>query len=198
DSPKANAAQQYYDAHANEFQQVKLSGILVGFAPPGTPNRPGRVVRTEEEARTKAESIEKKLKTGAAFATLARTDSDNPESAPKGGDLGTLALYSPNLPPTIKTAIANLSPGAISDPVQIRGGFYIFKVISRNKVPFDQVRAQIIMQQIYAQYKLEVKDPNFFNAGNTPSLAHPQGDSNGTGTRAPVPGTPAQPPTSHR
>ncbi|MGH9581548.1 MAG: peptidylprolyl isomerase [Bryobacteraceae bacterium] len=197
-SPEANAAQQYYNVHPNEFQQVKLSGILVGFAPPGTPSKPGRVVRTEEQARARAEDIEKKLKAGANFATLARTDSDNPESASKGGDLGTIDLDAPNLPPTIKTAVAALPPGQLSDPVQVRGGFYIFKVISRTKRPFSQVRAQIIMQKIYARYKIDVKDPAFFSGANpeassTPSLAHPAGSA-----PPPPPGIPAKPSPSHR
>lgn len=192
-APKAKEAEQYYNAHANEYVEVKLSGILIGFAPPGTPSAPGKTVRTEEEARTKAQNIEQKLKAGAKFETLARTDSDNPQSAPKGGDLGTIDLWAPNLPSTIKTAVAALQPGALSEPVQVPGGFYIFKVNGRTQVPFAQVRSQIVLEQVYAQYKLEVKDPNFFSAGNTPSLAHPAGRS-----AVPVPGTPAQPPASHR
>ncbi|HEX7361988.1 MAG TPA: peptidylprolyl isomerase [Bryobacteraceae bacterium] len=197
-SPRAKAAQDYYNQHANEFVQVQLSGILIGFAPPGTPSQPGKTARTEQQARAKVDAIEKKLKTGAKFETLARTESDNPESAPKGGDLGTIDLNSPNLPATIKTAVAALQPGELSEPVQVRGGFYIFKVRSRSQLPFSKVRAQIIMQQIYAQYKLEVKDAAFFNTAtsNTPSLAHPEG----SGTRshpAPVPGTLAKPPAAH-
>lgn len=193
DGSHAKAAEQYYNAHASDYVQVKLSGILVGFAPPGTPSAPGKTVRTEEEARTRAQDIEKKLKAGAKFETLARAESDNPQSAPKGGDLGTIDLWE-NLPPTIKTAVAALQPGELSEPVQVRGGFYIFKVNSRNQVPFDQVRSQIILEQIYAQYKLDVKDPNFFSTGNTPSLAHPEGS-----TAAPTPGTLAPKPSpSHR
>lgn len=195
DSPRTKAAQQYYNDHANEYVQVKLSGILIGFAPPGTPNTPGKTVRTEEQARAKAQDIEKRLKAGGKFEMIARADSDNPESAPKGGDLGTIDLWAPTLPPTIKTAVAALQPGELSEPVQVPSGFYIFKVNSRTQVPFDKVRSQIILQQIYAQYKLEVKDPNFFNTGRTPSLAHPPGGA--VPHTAPVPGTPAHPSASH-
>lgn len=197
DSARAKAAEQYYNAHANEYVQVKLSGILIGFAPPGTPSTQGKNVRTEEQARAKAEDIEKRLKAGAKFETLAHADSDNPESAPKGGDLGTIDLWAPTLPATIKTAVAALQPGELSEPVQIPNGFYIFKVNSRTQVPFDRVRSQIILQQIYAQYKLQVKDPEFFNTGRTPSLAHPPGGAT-LSRPAPVPGTPAHPSVSHR
>lgn len=193
DGAHAKAAEQYYNAHTGDYVEVKLSGILVGFSPPGTPSKTGKTVRTEEEARARAQDIEKRIKAGAKFETLARAESDNPQSASKGGDLGTIELWAPNLPPTIKTAVAALQPGELSEPVQVRGGIYIFKVNSRNQVPFDQVRSQIILEQIYAQYKLDVKDPNFFSTGNTPSLAHPGGSA-----PAPQPGTPAKPSPSHR
>jgi peptidyl-prolyl cis-trans isomerase C len=197
DSPAAQAAKQYYDAHSNEFEQAKLSGILVGFAPPGTPTQPGKAVRTEEEARAKADDLEKKLKTGADFATLARTDSDNPQSAAKGGDLGEISLNDPKLPASIRTAIAGLQSGQISEPVQIPSGFYIFKTVSRTKLPFSEVRSQLIMRQIYDQYKIQVKDPAFFNASNTPSLANPSGNAPQPNPQsAPAPGTPAKPSAS--
>jgi hypothetical protein len=197
DSPAAQAAKQYYDAHSGEFEQVRLSGILVGFAPPGTPKTPGKIVRTEEEAHAKADDIEKKLKTGTDFATLARTDSDNPQSAAKGGDFGKINLNAPNLPSAIKTAVTALQPGQVSDLVQIPGGFYIFKTTGRSKIPFTEVRSQLIMRQIYDQYKVQVKDPGFFNAGNTPSLANPSGNApRPNPQRAPAPGTPAKPSTS--
>src|ERR1700761_3933549 len=58
DDPK-----QYYDSHPNDFDQVKLSGIFIAFSPPGTPASGNAAAnRTEEQARQKADDIEKKLK----------------------------------------------------------------------------------------------------------------------------------------
>src|SRR5579884_209906 len=68
---------QYYNAHPDEFDRAELSGIFVGFNPPGTPANNSPNSRTEEQARAKADDIEKKLKAGGDFGTLARTDSDN-------------------------------------------------------------------------------------------------------------------------
>ncbi|HSU29949.1 MAG TPA: peptidylprolyl isomerase [Bryobacteraceae bacterium] len=185
---------QYYDSHPDEFQQIKLSGILIGFAPAGAPAQSGGVTRTEQQARTKAADIEKKLKSGTNLATLASTESDNKASASHAGDLGTVNLGDTNLPANIRTALASLQPGQVSDPVQVQNGFYIFKVESRTKVPFEQAREaiekriqtdrnQAVLKQQFEKYKIQVSDPDFFNSGTSahaiPSLQRP-----------PSPGTP--------
>lgn len=186
--------QQYYNAHPDEFEQIKLSGIFIGFATPGAPAQNGGVTRTEEQARTKADEIEKKLKSGTAFTTLASTESDNKASAAHGGELGTISAADTSLPANIKTVISNLQPGQVSDPVQVKNGFYIFKVDSRTKVPFDQARQSIaqkiqtdrnqaVLKQQFEKYKIQVSDPEFFSNGTAapkiPSLERP-----------PAPGTP--------
>ena len=77
-------------------------------------------------------------------------------------------------------------------------GFFILKVDSRSKLPFEQARAgitqrlqneknQAAVKQELDKYKIEVKDPDFFNASNapahtTPSLQRPAG--------TPVPASP--------
>lgn len=176
----ADAAKQYYDTHPDEFEQTKLSGILVSFAPPGTPASSTNVSRTEDQARQKADDLEKKIKSGTDFATLARSDSDNQQSAARGGDLGSLTRDTPNVPADVKTAVFKLQPGQVSEPLRVTNGFYILKVDSRSKQPFDQVRANIVMKQELEKYKIQVKDPDFFSASNAPannipSLQRPAG-----------------------
>ena len=190
---------QYYDAHPDDFDQVKLSGIFISFSPPGTPaSGNGPANRTEEQARQKADDLDKKLKTGADFAALARTESDNQQLAAKGGDLGTFTTGDAGLPPDIKTAVLKLKAGEISEPIRMPNGFFILKVDSRTKQPFEQARTgitqrlqneknQAAVKQELDKYKIEVKDPDFFNASNaplrtTPSLQRPGG--------TPVPATP--------
>ena len=181
--------QKYYNEHPNDFDKVKLSGIFVGFSAPGTPaaNAPGGG-RTSEQALERANDIEKKLKSGGNFTEIARTDSDNQASATKGGDLGTYNTGDPQIPADIKGAIAKLDAGNISEPVRIPNGYLIVKLDSRTKVAFDQARAGIVQQmeteksqaavkQELEKYKIQVQDPDFFNAGgatsNIPSLQRP-------------------------
>src|SRR5581483_8806629 len=188
---------QYYDAHPDDFDQVKLSGILIGFNPPGTPAANASSSRTEEEARQKADDLEKKLKTGTDLATLARTDSDNKQSAANGGVLGTFTSGDAGLPAEVKNAMVKLQPGQISEPIRIPNGFLILKIDSRTKVPFEQAQAGILqklqneknqaaLKVEVDKYKIQVQDPDFFNASNVPA-------SNVPSLQRPTPTQPGQP-----
>ena len=172
---------QYYDAHQSEFDEVKLSGILIAFNPPGTPaTSAANANRTEAEAREKADDISKKLKAGAEFSTLARTESDNQQIAAKGGDLGTYSLGDPNLPADMKAAVEKLQPGQVSEPIRVPNAFLILKLDSHQKLTFEQARAGIV-QRLQAQknqslvkqevdkYKIQVTDPAFFDASSSPA-----------------------------
>jgi len=172
---------QYYDAHPNDFDQVKLSGIFISFSPPGTPaSGNGAPNRTEDQARQKADDLDKKLKSGGDFAALAHTESDNQQLAAKGGDLGTFTTGDAGLPADIKAAVLKMQAGQISEPIRLPNGFFILKVESRTKQPFEQARTgiaqrlqneknQAAVKQELDKYKIEVKDPDFFNASNAPA-----------------------------
>ncbi|MBV9297078.1 MAG: peptidylprolyl isomerase [Acidobacteriaceae bacterium] len=180
---------QYYDSHQDEFDQVKLSGIIIGFNPPGTSASNPNVTRSEQEAQQKADDLEKKIKAGNDFTALARTESDNKQSAAKGGDLGTFTTGDAGLPPSVKDVMVKLQSGQVSEPIRIPNGFLIIKVDSRTKQSFDQARAGIVqklqneknqaaLKQEVDKYKIQVQDPDFFNAStapapNIPSLQKP-------------------------
>jgi peptidyl-prolyl cis-trans isomerase C len=188
-SGAADDPKKYYDDHAADFEQLKLSGILVAFNPPGTPASGTTIQRTEAQALEKANDLEKKIKAGGDFSALARTDSDHQQSSTRGGDLGTVVLADQNLTPDIKSAISKLQDGQVSEPVKVPGGYYIFKLVSRSKIPFEQARAgivqkiqnersQIIIKQELDKYKVQVQDQDFFSASgapgaNIPSLQRP-------------------------
>lgn len=181
--------EQYYNSHPAEFEQVKLSGILVAFNPPGTPASGSKVTRTEPEAQQKANDLEKKIKDGGDFGALARTDSDQQQSSVRGGDLGTFMIGDANLPPDIKTAITKLQAGQVSDPIRVPTGYFILKVDSRTKLPFDQVRPSIVQKLEVDKYKIQVQDPDFFASSaptsNIPSLQRPSSSQPPSGTKPP-------------
>jgi hypothetical protein len=174
----------YYDAHTGDFDQLKISGILVAFNPPGTPASGAAIQRTDAQALEKANDLEKKIKAGGDFSALARTDSDHQQSSTRGGDLGTITMSDPNLTPDIKNALTKLQPGQVSEPVKIPGGYYIFKLESRNKISFEQARASIIqklqndksrtvVEQERDKYKIQVQDQDFFTASSAPAANIP-------------------------
>jgi len=196
EDPKA-----YFDSHTADYEQIKLSGILVAYSPPGTPAGPGVVQRTEAQALEKANDLEKKIKAGSDFGALARSDSDQQQTSVRGGDMGTFAMGDPNIPAAIKTAVTKLQPGQVSEPVRVQGGFFIFKLDNRISPTFEQARASIAqklqtdknqaaLKQEMEKYKLDVRDPDFFNITKTPSLLSPS---------SPAPSAaPAQKPASPR
>jgi peptidyl-prolyl cis-trans isomerase C len=184
----AEDPKKYYDEHPDEFDQVKLSGIFVNFNPPGTPAPPsGEVGKTEPQASQKANEVEKKLKAGGDFAALARTESENPTTASKGGDLGTYNMGDQQIPPPLRTAIGKLQPGQYSEPVRVSNSYLILKLESRQKMAFADVqnsiaqkvktdKSQSIVKQELEKYKIKVEDPDFFEASGArpvPTLQRP-------------------------
>jgi len=198
-APTADPAQ-YYNAHPEEFDRMDLSGIFVSFNPPGTPANNNPNSRTEEQARAKADDIEKKLKAGGDFSTIARTDSDNQQSSASGGKLGNFTLAGTQLPADLKTALQNAKTGDITQPVRIPNAYLIAKVDNRKKLTLDEARPQITqklqternqaaLKQELDKYKIQVQDPNFFgSAGNpvasTPTLQKPGAPPLATGVPA--------------
>lgn len=121
-------ARAYYDADQHEFYQptqVRVRQIMV---------------ETEREAR----DILKQLQRGENFAKLARTKSLSPDGE-KDGDLG---YFSPGLMPKEfdKAVFLIEKKGQISDVVQSRYGYHIFKLIDRKEpyqLSFEEVEEQI-------------------------------------------------------
>jgi parvulin-like peptidyl-prolyl isomerase len=192
----ADQAKQYYEAHPAEFDQVKVSGIVVAFNPPGTPATSSITQRTEPDAQAKANDLEKKIKAGGDFAALARTDSDQQQSASKGGDMGTFVMADSNIPADIKDAVGKLQPGQVSEPVRVNGGYIILKLDTRTRLPFDQVKPSLIQKMELDKYKIHVDDPEFFSAApppaaNIPSLAAPH-TSTGSASSSSTPKPPAK------
>ncbi len=78
--------QQYYNQHQDEYrlpETVTVRHILIKTP---TPDADGKVdQKGVEAARTKADDIEKQLKSGANFADLAKKYSEDPGSAQNGG-----------------------------------------------------------------------------------------------------------------
>ena len=175
--------QSYYDSHQSEFEEARLSAILVSFSPAGAPVKEGTQTRTEQQAQEKAADLVKKLRAGADFATLARTESDNKPSAEKGGQLGSFTAD--KLPKNISEKVFVLKQGDITDPIREQNGFYILKIDSLTKKTFAEAQADIITRlknentrkivgATFDQYKIQVQDHDFFDdAPATPSLQQP-------------------------
>lgn len=194
-SGTAGDPKQYYDSHPGEFDTVKLSGIFVTFNAPGTPaSAAPNGARTEEQAKERSNDIEKKIKDGGDFATLARTESDNKQNSASGGDLGTYPINNPRIPPDIKAAIEKLQPGQVSEPIRIAGAFLIIKLDARNKLSFEQAKPEIVQKLEVEKYKVQVQDPDFFASSAAPSSHIPSLQRPASGPAPAQPGQPAPKP----
>lgn len=139
--PTDEELRQAYTADASRYvtpAKRRASHILIA-APAG--------VSEEEEAKAKQRigEIEQQLRKGGDFAKVARGQSEDPESAAKGGDLGTVT---PGLlPPELEQALSALKPGEVSKPVRTPYGYHLIKLTQytpEQRVSFEQARKELV------------------------------------------------------
>lgn len=131
----------FYDDHkADRFTtpaQVHARHIL--FSLPENSS-----AQDKAKLRETATGVLARARAGEDFATLAKTYSKDPGTAPNGGDLGVFPRGRMVKP--FEEAAFNLSAGAISDLVETPFGLHIIKVEEVNaerERPLDEVRAEI-------------------------------------------------------
>src|SRR4029450_5651220 len=97
------------------------------------------------------------------FATLAKESSEDPGSAPKGGDLGTFGRG--QMVPAFEQAAFALKPGEVSGIVETPFGFHIIKVTERipaRKLPFAEVKDRLKLEMV--QQKRQRAQQSFVNS----------------------------------
>ena len=78
-------------------------------------NRTGDDAATPQQAATKVSMLMERLKGGTSFQDLAMDYSEDPESAPRGGDLGLVPMSRlKQAPPTLRDAVLKTAPGSVS------------------------------------------------------------------------------------
>jgi peptidyl-prolyl cis-trans isomerase SurA len=133
----------YYNAHKAEFNliepQYHLAWIFVSSQPGQVRNRKGSKAMNPEDARKKIQTIANRLDSGEDFATVAMDYSEDPESAPNGGDIGMVpeTALKQQVDPATREAVMKLKPGqysgiiTASDPRNKSVGFRIVKLVSK-------------------------------------------------------------------
>ncbi len=75
-------------------------------------NRSGDDATTAQAAQAKIATLMQRLQAGSAFADVARDYSEDPESAPRGGDMGLVPLTAiRNAPAPLRDAVLAMEPG---------------------------------------------------------------------------------------
>ncbi len=137
--------QQYYSQHQDEFrvpETVTVRHILIKTPVPGADGKVDQ--KGIDAAKAKAEDIEKQLKNGADFATLAKQYSEDPGSAQNGGLLPPLTRG--RTVPEFEQAAFNTPVGQTTGLIRTSYGFHIIRVEGKQTPrmkPLDEVKAQI-------------------------------------------------------
>lgn len=88
--------------------------------------------QNDEQARQKIQQLEVQLKGGGDFASLAQNYSEDPGSAPNGGDLGFVGESSlEKANPELRRLVLQMQPGQISPIIKTAEGYRILKVLSK-------------------------------------------------------------------
>jgi len=154
-----------------EFAKEKASAktlrhILVAYQGGAVPPRAGKPL-SAEQAKQKAAALVGRIRGGQDFALVARHESDDQQTAPRGGTLG--AARPDQLPPQIAAVVKSLGPGQISDPVQTEFGVHIFNVDEPKLEDMREMLTQRMQRQavedtvarLQKGAKVEL-DPKFF------------------------------------
>jgi peptidyl-prolyl cis-trans isomerase D len=122
----AAEVQEYYDDHKESYRRGESARArYVEFEP--------QVAAADSAAtKAKADSLAAAARAeGADFAALARRHSDDPVSSVNGGDIGWIRPEA--LDAGIQAAVAALSEGQVSDPVQTPFGWHVLRLEARHE-----------------------------------------------------------------
>ena len=134
---------QYYEEHRDLFVkdpgEVQIAHIAVKFPPNAT-------AAQKKAASEKVIKLYRQALKSKDFATLAKQNSEDTQSAPKGGELG---YFRPGqLPPVVDKMVFATPSGQLTQILESNLGYSFIKVISRRGetiAPLAEVKAKIAM-----------------------------------------------------
>lgn len=136
--PSESQVQSAYDLlQKNAPYEYHLEQIFIAAPDGGDP-------QTLATALRKAVSVQKLVAAG-SFEQLARQDSEDTDSASKGGDLGFLP--GAKLMPDIRTAVESMTPGQTVGPIKTSAGLHFLKLLERRRIaipPLATVHDRIV------------------------------------------------------
>jgi peptidyl-prolyl cis-trans isomerase SurA len=147
----------FYNTNKASFNlpepQVHMAQILVTpYADSNVRNLKNSKAKNETEARQKIQEIEKRIRLGGPendFSMLAQNYSEDPNTAPNGGDMGFVpvsALEKANV--ELRKMVVGLQPGGVSPVIHTQEGYRILKVISKEPAGQRELNDPRVQQNI--------------------------------------------------
>lgn len=127
---EANKAQFNLTEEAHRVAQIVVTPAREARAV----NRTGDDADSPQAATAKVEMLMGRLKAGASFAELAMDYSEDPETAPRGGDLGLVPISQlRQAPAALRQAVVTVAPGTVN--VVSSGGGHVIVLVMAHEQP---------------------------------------------------------------
>jgi peptidyl-prolyl cis-trans isomerase SurA len=140
----ANRAQFNLAEDAYRIAQI----VVTPGRDPQLANRTGDDAATPQAVQAKAKMLMERLQGGARFSELAMDYSEDPETAPRGGDLGFVPVSRlAQVPPPLRNAVLQGSPGSVK-LVPGGGGFTLVLVVAHEKAGQRELTSQGVRENI--------------------------------------------------
>lgn len=105
--------------------------------------------RNEVEAKQKIEMLARRLSNGEDFSQVAQSYSEDPNSAPNGGELGFVPISGlDKADAQLKQAVLVMQPGQVSKVIHSRDGYHIIKVLAKEQGGQRQFSDPAVQQSI--------------------------------------------------
>lgn len=153
----------YYNQHKSEYNliqtQYHLAAIQVTDVPSAQPvNLQNSKATNDAEARKKIQALKNRLDSGEDFGMLAMNFSEQPESAPNGGDIGFHTADQMKADPVVYAAVMKLKPGQITPILPLPDaetkkpmGYAIYKLIAIEPAGQRELKDPSVQQSIRQQ-----------------------------------------------
>jgi peptidyl-prolyl cis-trans isomerase SurA len=149
----------YFNQHKSEFNLVEtqyhLASISVTSIPSPQPgNLQGSKATTDAEAKKKIATLKNRLDSGEDFGTIAMNFSEDPNTAPSGGDMGFVTESKLKADPTVGAAILKLKPGQMTEVFPLIDeqkkpvGYSIYKLLEREAAGQRDISDPVVQQHI--------------------------------------------------
>jgi parvulin-like peptidyl-prolyl isomerase len=138
--PSEEEIKTVYEARKSELQvptQIRLAQIFIAV-PKDAPKE------AQDKVKARIDEVAKAAKAG-DFAAVAREKSEERETASRGGEVGWLAEN--QIQPEIRSKVAALSKGSVSEPIRLADGWYVVKVLEvkeAHTATLDEVKDQLV------------------------------------------------------
>ncbi|MEQ1918746.1 MAG: peptidylprolyl isomerase [Elusimicrobiota bacterium] len=118
-------------------ERVRVQRIAIRLSPGASDNEKKRAQKT-------AEALKKRIDSGEDFGKIAKEESEDPESAARGGDLGYVVRGV--APPELEKAVFTLGVGDTSGVIYLESGYNIIRVTEKRaaeKAEFEKFKDEI-------------------------------------------------------